>query len=154
MVIIIAKLCRGSKDLELAKKILYELSANMVIVKKSMVQFIGYRPGLIDLAEIAVKRPKLIKGAAIADKVLGKAAAVILAFHGAEAIYGHVISSKGLDVLRRHRILVEYGSLVDHIKGKEGGLCPYEKLISEIDDLDTAYRLLVSRLREGPLNAY
>ncbi|MCQ5285699.1 DUF1893 domain-containing protein [Longicatena caecimuris] len=53
-----------------------------------------------------------MKDAQIADKVIGKAAAMMLVFGGIKVVDAGVISDTALDFLQAHHILVHYELLV------------------------------------------
>jgi len=88
-------------DLVLAKKIMLEGDASLVVVRDGDVLFIGRSGGLKDLAKIALEEPSLLEGSSIADKVVGKAAALIFSMNRAKAVYASLISSYGLEELQK-----------------------------------------------------
>jgi hypothetical protein len=76
-----------------------------------------------------------MKGAFVLDKVIGKAAAVILVLGGIREAYGEVMSAAGRGYLAAHGIITECGTLVENITNKSGdGLCPIEGSVLEIGD--------------------
>ncbi len=84
--------------------------------------------GVRDLLEIYTNRRPMLKGALVADKVVGKAAASILAVGGVSEVYAGVISRPALRMLKSSRIAATYGSVVPAIKNSVGnGICPMEK---------------------------
>ncbi len=84
-------------------------------------------PGVDDLLRIYRDEPSLLKGALVADKVVGKAAASILIMGGVSEVYADVLSRPARAMLNRARIIVSCKTLVNNIKNKKGtGLCPLE----------------------------
>lgn len=78
-------------------------------------------------------------GYSAADKVVGKAAAMLYVLLGVEAVHAVVISTKAKNVLEQHGISVTYDSLVDRIHNRTNtGFCPMEEAVWEIDDLQEA----------------
>lgn len=70
-----------------------------------------------------------------ADKVIGKAAALLCALSGIKVLYAKVVSQAALDVLATYDIDVRYDIKVPYIKNRAGdGKCPMEKLASGTED--------------------
>lgn len=70
----------------------------------------------------------------LADKVIGKAAALLCVQCNAKMLYAKVISQAALRVLEKHSIDVSYDTLVPYIKNREGnGRCPMELLSGGVD---------------------
>lgn len=84
--------------------------------------------GVSDLLRLLTGEPDTLRGASLADKVVGKAAASLIALAGVKEVCAEVISQPGLDMLRGANVEVSYGKLVDHIANRAGtGLCPLEQ---------------------------
>ena len=71
----------------------------------------------------------------VADKVIGKAAALLCVRCSVKVLYAKVVSEAALAVLTAHDIDVSYGRVVPFIKNREGdGKCPMEKLATGTSD--------------------
>lgn len=69
-----------------------------------------------------------------ADKVIGKAAALLYVLLKIKNIYASVISEPALEVFYKYGVNVEYGKVVDRIINRKGdGLCPMEEATLHID---------------------
>lgn len=76
-----------------------------------------------------------ITGFSAADKIVGKAAALLFVMGGLKAVYAPVMSKSAVDLLSRHGIDMEYETLVQTIVNRSGtGPCPMEQAVSNIDD--------------------
>ena len=85
--------------------------------------------GVKDLLMLAVEHQEVLKGALIADKAVGKAAAACMVVGGIKRVNADVMSEPALALLQDHGIIAEYGQLVDHIINRDGtDWCPMEKL--------------------------
>ena len=83
--------------------------------------------GVSDLFRLVESAPIFLKGSAVADKVVGKAAAALMALAKVKEVYAEVISRPALELLERNRILVSYGEVVPNIINRTGtGICPLE----------------------------
>lgn len=95
------------------------------------------RRGVIDLYSLSKDEPQFLMGATIADKVIGKGAAAIIAMAGVHELYSHVISQGGYDLLIKEGVKVSYKSLVPNIINRQGDdICPLEKLCGDTTSLE------------------
>ncbi len=75
----------------------------------------------------------LLKDADVADKVIGKGAAMILSLAGAGSVYGRVMSQTACDWLDARGIPYRCGEWVPVIHNRAGnGLCPIEASVENI----------------------
>jgi hypothetical protein len=132
----------------LARRALVERGANIVIARRGMILFAGWSRGLKDLAKIALESRGMLNCSSVADRIVGKAAAIIFSANGVEAVYALTLSRHALEELERSGIKLYYERLVPHIEAPSGGICPFEKLVMNIADRDEAYRRLIERFRE------
>lgn len=90
---------------------------------------------------------KLLKGAFLADKLLGKAAAMLLVLGGVAAAYGLTVSEAAYEYLQVHGVPCGCGRLVPYVKNREGsGLCPLEQAVLMIDDPKAGYAAIVGTI--------
>ena len=89
-----------------------------------------------------------LRGFSAADKVVGKATAYLYVLLGIRALYAHVISASALEVLKKHGIDVEYGTLAEHIINRAGdGICPFEAAVMDIHDPQSAYTAILEKMK-------
>lgn len=77
----------------------------------------------------------------IHDKVIGKAAALLIIRLGAGSVHGEVMSELAVQVFKQAAIEHTYATLVRRID------CKTEELLMEINDPDTAYQILCKRAK-------
>jgi len=80
-----------------------------------------------------------IRNILIKDKIIGRAAALIIIFLGIQRCYGEVVSELAIDVLKKHQINFEYGSIVDHIQ------CKTEDILRDEFDAEKAFNMIMAR---------
>ena len=81
------------------------------------------------------KEKEDISGFFAADKVVGKATALLYCLLGVQQIYATVMSRPALLVLQAHGIPAFYEQLVDAIQNRTGdGFCPMETATRDIED--------------------
>lgn len=89
------------------------------------------KKGVRDLEDLLDHEPESLRGAYIADKVVGKAAAGMMAFGGVEEVYAEVLSRKAVPILEDNSIKYSYGKIVDQIIIPNGdNRCPLEKIVA------------------------
>jgi hypothetical protein len=134
-------------DLKLAREILLDGGHAVVFVRGGVTLVLGDRPGVVDLMEIASAQGEVLRAAAVADKVIGRAAALLLRALGARAVYAARISDGGLAALEAGAIHVEYGERVAAILNRtQDGPCPFEQAVADIDEPVQALIALQQRL--------
>lgn len=84
-----------------------------------------------------------LHGFSAADKIVGKAAALLFVLAKIKEVHGEVMSEAGLAVLQAQGIPCSYGALAPYIINRKGdGICPMEQTVQTIDDPKTAYEAL------------
>ncbi len=93
--------------------------------------------GIADLHRLKCEEPESLRGAYIADKVVGKGAAAIMASCGVKRLFAHVISDGAYELLLNAGVEVEFGVRTTHIINREGnGWCPVELRCRDVEQLD------------------
>ena len=94
-----------------------------------------------------------LSGMSAADRIVGKAAALLFVLAGIREVYAEVLSEGGAAVLRAHGIPYSCGVLAEHIVNRRGdGICPMEEAVSGISDPEKAFFSLSAKraqLRAG-----
>ena len=135
-------------NLEQAKKILLDNDFTCVVVDDNEMRtstFSGIRP-LIQFLEVS---EDAFKGASIADRCIGRAAAFLMIHGGVKEIYTKMISDHALALLEEHGVPVEYDVKVPYIINRtQDDMCPMEKTCLLISDPKAAYDALKVKLKE------
>ncbi|WP_295939127.1 DUF1893 domain-containing protein [uncultured Alistipes sp.] len=85
------------------------------------------RRRVADLYLLLETEPGFLEGASVADKVVGKGAAAIMALGGIRDLYTDVISTPAIGVLTEAGIEVTFETEVAAIRNRAGdGFCPLE----------------------------
>ncbi|MCL1951660.1 MAG: DUF1893 domain-containing protein [Oscillospiraceae bacterium] len=72
--------------------------------------------------------PGLLCGAEVADRVIGKAAALLFAYGGVRSLWAARMSEAARDFLQTTGIVFDYGELVPAVLNRDGtALCPMEQ---------------------------
>ncbi len=85
--------------------------------------------GVKPLYSLLVSQPEKLRGAWIADKVVGKGAAALMIAGGVERVHALVVSRAALDLFAGSQVEVTFDAEVPHIINRSGtGFCPVETL--------------------------
>ena len=133
------------KDLEQAKAILESGNYTCVLCKGDRTHTSvhrGVRP-LLELLETDVS------GFCAADKVVGKATALLYCLLKVKAVHAQVISRGALQVLQDRSIAVTWDRQAEYIRNRAGdGKCPMEQATEGIDDPREALTAIQQKLKE------
>ena len=78
-------------------------------------------------------------GLDVADKIIGKASAMLFALSKPKSIECIVLSETGQHILEKYKIPYKYEVLTKQIINRKGDdICPMEKAVKDIDDLNDA----------------
>lgn len=104
--------------------------------------------GIAPLLAIASDESDL-RGASVADLIVGKAAALLMTYAGVSEVYAEVMSEAGERTLSEHDIPHSCGLLVPYIIDRTGkDVCPMERAVADVSDPAEAYAVLSARLEE------
>ncbi|NLX61119.1 MAG: DUF1893 domain-containing protein [Tissierellia bacterium] len=137
------------KDIDLARKLLYEEDLSLVVVKNSQLIYKSHDKGIRPMYYLVTDLFDKAKGSSIADKVIGKGAAILCKMLRVKEIYTPLISEAAMEVLNKANIPFTYHRSCPYIMNmKKTGLCPIEKIAIESKD----EKVLLERL-EAFLNS-
>jgi hypothetical protein len=127
-------------ELETAKSRLHEENLTLVIVKNGEVLFETSSHRISGFLGAIEQLGNKLEGASVADRVAGKAIALLCVYTGIRHVYAEFISRKAKVVFEENGILCEWNELVDNILDlNRSGVCPFEKAAADISDPESAY---------------
>ena len=140
------------QDLDLAKKQLYDKELTLAIAKNGQViyQTDSHRiSGLIRAIETLGEQ---LRGASVADRVAGKALALLCVYAGISNVYAEVLSRKAQEIFVENHVSFQWKQLVDNVLDtNKAGVCPFEKaatLISDPKDSYVAFKALLEKMKQ------
>lgn len=108
--------------------------------------------GVKDLFRILNHEPKLLCGASIADKVVGKGAAALMIAGGAKWVYADVVSAAAMELFAKSGVEVEFKECVPNIINRAGTeICPVEKLCRDCKTAEECLPLIDKFIKEMSL---
>ena len=102
-------------DLETASKRLNQKNLNLVVVKNGKVLFETESHGLGDLVEAINQLQSSMKGSSVADRIVGRAAALLFVYSGVSAVFAVTISDGGIEILDYNNVFHEFEKKVPRI---------------------------------------
>lgn len=127
----------------MAKKRLDEKELTLSIVRNGDILFESDSHGISGFLRAIGKLEGKLEGASVADRIAGKAIALLCAYARVKALYALTLSERGKAVLQKYVVYHEYDNLVESVLSIDRvELCPFEKLAVEISDPVEAYERL------------
>lgn len=100
---------------------------------------IGIKPLMVELRADR----KAFQGSVIADKVVGKAAALLAVLGEVQAVFGRVMSEGAASIFEKHQIPYQFETLVPYIENRtKDGMCPMEETVQLVEDPEEAFEAL------------
>lgn len=88
------------------------------------------------------------RGFVAADKVVGKAAAMLYSLMGVKRLHAQVMTEQASAVCRRHGIEPSFDVITDKIINRRGdGICPMEQVVADVDEPQTALQAIIAKLK-------
>ena len=136
-------------DLDIAKSTLYKKELTLTIVKNGKVLFETGSHRISGFLDAVEKLGDKLEGASLADRVAGKAIALLCVYARISEVYAEILSRKAKGVFEENGIRHECRELVDNVlDSNKSGVCPFEKAASGISDPKDAYKAF-KRLQES-----
>ena len=127
-------------DLDIAKSSLYKKELTLTIVKEGKVLFETDSHRISGFLNAIQQFDATLEGASLADRVAGKAIALLCVYTKIKEVYAEVLSKKAKTVLQQNSIHHEWKELVDNVLDlNKTGVCPFEKAAAGITDPKDAY---------------
>ena len=135
-------------DLEVARALLFATKdATLVAVRGDEIHVCrehGVKPLLA-----MIRQGCNLRGFSVADKVVGKASALLYAVLGPDAVFSLVMSRTARAVLLASGIATSYDSLVLHIQNRaKDGPCPMESSVTNVWEPYEAVNVLTDRVQQ------
>ena len=127
-------------DLDAAKNRLYAENLTLTIMKKGNVLFETSSRRISGFLSAIEQLGAKLEGASVADKVAGKAVALLCVCAGINEVYAEVLSKKAKAVFEENEIHCEWKELVENILDlNRSSVCPFEKAAAGISNPDSMY---------------
>lgn len=127
-----------------AKNILKSTNSTIVVVGGENI-YTSKERGVKPLLFLLKEKKEFLKGASVADKVIGKAAALLMVLGEIKEVHTLIISEPAIKVFEKHNIPCFYDKKVTRIVNRTGdGLCPMETLCLDVENPQEAFERITS----------
>jgi len=134
----------------MARAILQERGLAFVVVRDGTILGQGTGPGIRELLDFADQPGQDARGAALADRIIGRAAAMIARSMGIAAVHAVLMSEGGRQVLAEGGIGATSDRIVPAVRNRAGdGPCPMEARVAAIADPGEAMAALRAMIARG-----
>ena len=134
-------------EITYAKEMLSRGGYTLVVCSGGRV-FVSEDKGIKPLLGL-VKSQDDWSGAYAADKIVGKAAAMLYTLLGVKAVFAEVLSEKAKEIFEKIGIEFEYNTLTENIINRQGtGLCPMEEAVKDTDNAEEALAAIETKIAE------
>lgn len=139
-------------DQILARNKLFEGRYSCVLVRDGDIIMVSRGKGIAPLFSKLAEGEIFFKNAAMADRIIGKALALLCLFAGITSVYGCIISDCAKNILEDSGIHTEYDEIVPYIMNRDRtDRCLMEKLVDNIEDPQKAFDVISSFFEKNPL---
>lgn len=126
-----------TKDAEIAKKHIDQMNNAIVIVKNGMIVYESKQKGIKPLYDACESLGEQLIGTTIADRVTGRAAAILCVGYGIKELHTKLLSERARTILNDSEIIYSYEKIVPYIKNRtQTDTCPVEKISRDINNVD------------------
>jgi len=130
-------------DLVIAKKCLAEKGLTLCIVNDKRVIFETASHGISGMLGAIQVLGEGLRRASVADKIVGKAIALLCLYAGVGRVYSPVMSEVAKELLEKNGVLAEWDELIENVLDEcKSATCPFERLASGISDPGEGYKKL------------
>lgn len=99
--------------------------------------------GVQDLLQLISEQPERLNGAVVADKIIGKAAAVLMATGGVREVHTNIICTPAKQLFEQQGILVFATEEVPMILNRDrSSMCPIDTQIAEVESIEECVAIL------------
>jgi hypothetical protein len=106
---------------------------------------------LVDEHKLFVVRDSILQlqNTIIVDKIVGKAAALLISYIQAQTVFCSLLSIRGKTVLKNHGITFFHEELTPEIINRYGtDICPFEKAVLDVEDPKIGYLRIQAKLQQ------
>lgn len=133
--------------MDLARGVLVETDCSIVVVKDGEVLIKKKGDGIRPILEVIEELKEKIQGSIVGDRILGKASALLCRYSKVKGVYSPQATKTAIAVLIIAGIPSQIDEMIPYIKNRDGGdVCPFEKMLSDIDSPEEAYEILKEKV--------
>lgn len=99
--------------------------------------------GVQDLLQLIAEQPERLKGAIVADKLIGKAAAALMAAGGVKEVHTNIICTAAYELLQQEGVKVFAREQVPQILNRDrSAMCPIDAQLTQVESVEECVNIL------------
>ena len=116
---------------------------SFVIIKQNRIIYKSKLAGLKPLIYCIKKYQTEMRDSIVYDKIIGKAAAILIASAGVREVWTPTISKAGRAYLSKNNVKIAYKDIVNCIRNRSGNdICPMEKIAGRLGEKEFLNKML------------
>ena len=128
-------------------KKLDELGLSLMVYEGRNILFRSASKGVRPHLEAIDTLGAHLRSTTMVDKIVGRAAALLILYSGAAEVHAGVINPGGRKLIEDAGVKLSFDTEIDHIKTVEGRIyCPFEAMVQGIDNPVQAYHAIVEKM--------
>lgn len=140
---------KGKSGYEKARTLVREKQVSCALLKEDEIIAVNKGKGVLPLLELHDEEPQKMEKALLVDKVIGRAAAMIVLDGKIGAVHAEVMSEDAVELLEEKGVSATYDKLVPKILNRQGkGICPMEKAVQKIAVPQEAVMVLKEEIKK------
>jgi len=138
------------RDLELAREVLSTTDSSIVVISYGKIWKKKKGDGIKPILEVIEEMGEDIHGSVIGDRILGRASALLCRYAKAQGVYSPQGTKTGIALMIMGGVPCQVDELIPQIMNRNGdGLCPFEKMLKDVDTPEEAYKILKDKVMGG-----
>jgi hypothetical protein len=134
-------------DIALAQNVISNEDVSVVVVNYDKIWKKKKGEGIRPFLEVIEEMGEDIHGSVIGSRILGRASALLCCYSKVRAVYSPQATKTAIALLIMGSIPSKVDQLIPFIKNRDGsGLCPFEKLLQNINEPKEAYNVLKEKV--------
>jgi len=139
----------GDDILAQAREMIGKEGTSCVVIREGKIIHSADGRGVSPLLMLYNMDREKLRGSCVVDRVIGKAAAMILDLGKVNSVYGGIMSHAAQGYLSERGIPFLYGQSVDLITDQTGeGICPIENSVLSINEPEAGLAAMTNRIAE------
>lgn len=137
------------KSLQIAIKKLEQEGLSFILVKEGVVLKKSKEKGIKPILDLYREGSVLLEGGAVADRVMGRAGALLLRGGKTSRVYAQIMSEEAIKIFEEAGIEYSYDQRVPMILDKDmTGVCILEKISMEENSSQNLYEKILQHLKK------
>ncbi len=135
-------------SIDLARKFVDNDEYSFIVIKNNEIVYKDKGIGVSPIRRLLSTNKKLLHNSIIVDKIIGKAALMLLIPFDIKFIHANLISNEAIKLLEKENIKYSYNNKCEYIINRTNdGMWPLEKSVLNVSDYNDAYNIIEDTIK-------